>query len=171
MKRYKALLTIILQIISIQIYILNANAYENDLSRAFADFIMSIYSNTQTTNKANSICIYGSDDISAQIVATNDRINIITFNDNGKSFNTKDCRIIYIAKSKEKFVKFFISNLAQSPNGSALTIAVFDSFISNGGTMFIDVGRRGFEPIINLKVFKASGIRLDSSITNLIVNN
>jgi hypothetical protein len=50
-------------------------------------------------------------------------------------------------------------------------VSTFNSFVDNGGMMFVDVGRRDFELTINSQTFKASGVKLDSSIMALIINS
>lgn len=145
-----------------------ANAFEGEFSKAFAEFIQVLYSNTQAANKGSHLCVYGNDDVSSRIEAKN--VSMVFLDDNVHSKNNryKECRIIYVAKDKEKFVKSFIDVFNKS---GALTLAVFDSFVNNGGMLFIDLGRRDFELVVNAKAFKASGIRLDSAFTGLIINN
>ncbi len=145
-----------------------AQAYEDDdVAKAMAEFIEALVQNTQTVNRGNSLCIFGSDDISSYLLATEK--NALTLEEDvNKKQAHKSCRIIYVAKNKEKFVRSFISILNQS---GAPTVAVFESFVNNGGMIFIDIGRRDFELTLNLPALKASGAKLDSSITSLISTN
>ncbi len=141
-----------------------ARASESEFSQVFAEFVGTLYANTQTVTKASSMCVYGDDDVSIRIATVFK--NAITIEDGSKKIY-RECRIIYVARNKERFVKSFIANLNQS---SALTVATFESFSGNGGMMFIDVGRRDFELTVNSQTFKASGVKLDSSIMALIIN-
>lgn len=144
----------------------NSKAFDGEYSKAFADFIQVLYNNTQTVNgKANNLCVFGDDDISSQLLAKGK--NIIDVNNaNPKRIREKECRVIYIAKNKERFVKAFIDDFNK---GGAATVATFESFTNNGGMIFVDVGRRDFELTVNVSVLKKSGVKLDSSITGLIV--
>ncbi len=138
----------------------------DETAKAFADFIEALYISTQTANKEPSICIFGSDDISTYL-STKEKSKIIP-EDASISKSANGCRVVYIAKSKEKLVKSFIGAFNQS---KTVTIANFDSFVNNGGMIFVDLGRRDFELTVNFKTFKASGARLDSAIAALIINN
>ncbi len=144
-----------------------ALAFDHEFSHAFASFIETMYMSVQTTNKASLICVYGNDDISLRFQS---RTKLVVFLDSdiaSKKNRYNDCRIIYVAKDNEKFVKSFIGTLNRS---GALTVATFDSFTNDGGMVFIDLGRRDFELTINTQAFKGSGAKLDSAITALIIN-
>lgn len=142
-----------------------ALAAEGEFAQVFAEFINNLYVNTQTVTKASTMCIYGDDDVAIRINTIFK--NAIVIEDGNKRIY-KECRVIYVAKNKERLVKAFIANLNQS---SALTVSTFESFVGNGGMMFIDTGRRDFELTINSQTFKASGVKLDSSIMALIINS
>lgn len=140
---------------------------DDDISKALADFISTLMLNTQTVNRGTSLCIYGSDDIS-QYLVNKEKISSVLDEDISKKHSYKHCRIIYIAKNKEKYVRSFIDILNQA---GAPTVATFESFVNNGGMIFVDIGRRDFELTVNSQSFKASGAKIDSSIMALIVNN
>lgn len=139
-------------------------AYD-ETSKAFGDFIEAFYNGVQTTSKDNLICLYGSDDIASYLISK-DKIKNLDEHLTTKSVHA--CRVIYVAKNKERFVKSFAGALSQS---GAVNIATFESFVDNGGMIFVDIGRRDFELTVNAKAFKASGAKLDSAIVALIVNN
>lgn len=141
-------------------------AAESEVNAALAQFIKLIYVNTETVNKGDRVCLYGSDSISLQVVSEE---SVIILDENGKGDKQKykKCRIIYVARNKEKLVKSFVESLNKS---GALTMAAFSNFVNDGGMMFIDIGRRDFELTVNASTFKASGVKLDSSITGLIIN-
>lgn len=145
-----------------------ANAFDGEVSKAFADFIQVLYSSTQSSNKGTDLCVYGNDDVSSRIDVKNVSLVFLDDNIGSRKNHYKECRLIYVARDKEKFVKSFIDVLNRS---GALTLAVFDSFVNDGGMLFIDLGRRDFELTVNAKAFKASGIKLDSAFTGLIINN
>lgn len=145
-----------------------ASAYDPELSQAFASFIETIYMSVQTTNKGSSICVYGSDDIALRIKSQVKAVAFLNSDIASKKNYYNECRVIYVAKDSEKFVKSFIETFNHS---GALTVAAFDSFTSDGGMIFIDLGRRDFELTVNAQAFKGSGAKLDSSITALIINN
>ncbi len=143
-------------------------AHDPEVSQAFASFIETMHASVQTVNKSSSICIYGSDDISLRMQSQNKLVVILDVNTASKKNYYGECRIIYVAKDSEKFVKSFIETLNRS---GALTVAAFDSFVNDGGMVFIDLGRRDFELTVNSQAFKKSGVKLDSAITALIINN
>lgn len=141
-------------------------AYD-EMSKAFGDFIEALYNSTQTTNRENLICLYGSDDVASYLVFK-EKIKVIKEDDQLTVKSIANCRVIYVAKSRERFVKSFVGAFNQS---GAINVATFESFVDNGGMIFIDLGRRDFELTVNAKAFKASGAKLDSAIAALIINN
>ena len=138
-------------------------AAEASFYEALAQFVRVIYENAETSNKGDKICIYGSDNVSINIVGG----DIVVLEDSNDKNKNKKCRIIYVAKDKERLVKSFIDNLNKS---GALTVATFSNFVNDGGMVFVDIGRRNFELTVNIPSFKASGVKLDSAITGLIIN-
>ena len=54
--------------------------------------------------------------------------------------------------------------------GKILTISTFEEFIDNGGMIQVDMGRRDFELIVDVRLLHASQIKLDTLSTNLIIN-
>jgi YfiR/HmsC-like len=145
-----------------------ALAFDAELSQAFASFIETMYMSVQTTSKGSSICVYGNDDISLRFQSRTKLVVFLETDITSKKNHYSECRIIYVARDSEKFVKSFISTFNRS---GALTVATFDSFTNDGGMVFIDLGRRDFELTLNTQAFKGSGAKLDSSITALIINN
>ncbi len=140
-----------------------AIAFEAELSQAFAEFILVLYSNTQSVNRsATNICLYGTDEVASRLSSDN---RVVSIDDKARNF--KNCRLIYIAKDKEKFMKSSVNSMNQS---GALTIGIFNSFVVNGGAVLVDLGRRDFELTINAQSLKTSGAKLDSSIIALIVS-
>lgn len=145
-----------------------ALAYDPEVSQAFASFIETMFISVQTTNKGSAICVYGNDDIALRIQSQGKAAVFLNDDIASKKNRYHDCRVIYVAKDNEKFVKSFIGTLNKS---GALTVAAFDSFVNDGGMVFVDLGRRDFELTVNSQSFKSSGAKLDSSITALIINN
>lgn len=140
------------------------DSYKN---RAFAGFIKHIYSNVQTVKNGSDLCIFGNDEISLQLKSLDDNKSVVYIGDeidSKKSYNK--CRVIYIAKNKEKESKYSVNFF--NDRGS-LTIAIFPGFVTDGGMMSIDIGRRNFELFINDVAIKKSGVKINSSIAALIV--
>lgn len=136
----------------------------NNIDVAFAEFIKAVYSNTQTVSKADSLCVYGSDGVASILEAEGEK-SIVILRDEQKS--GAGCRIVYVAKSKSRYVRSFIDSF----NGSgALTIATFSSFVNDGGMMSVEPGRRTFELTVNADALKKSSAKIDSAITGLIVD-
>ena len=144
-----------------------ALALDPEISQAFASFIEIMHASVQTTNKGSMICIYGNDDISLRFKSRTKLVAFLDADITSKKNHYSNCRIIYVAKDNEKFIKSFIEIFNRS---GALTVATFDSFTNDGGMVFIDLGRKDFELTLNTQAFKGSGAKLDSSITALIIN-
>ena len=142
-----------------------ANIAQN---RAFAGFINTVYLNVDAVNNGNHLCIFGVDEISLQLRSVVKREwlkNIGEEVDPNSDYN--ECRVIYIAKNKEKNAKHSVQFFNDK---GALTIATFSGFIADGGMMNIEIGRRNFELRVNELMIKRSGIKLDSSVISLIIN-
>ncbi len=153
--------------VALLFYSKQLKANEGDFNAAFANFIKLVYVNVETVEKSNRFCIFGSDDISLQIIPLIDKNVLEILNENiDPKRSYKKCRVVYVAKSKQKVVKSAIVPLNKS---GALTIATFNSFVNDGGMFSVDVGRRNFELTVNSLTFKESGVKIDSSIIGLIV--
>lgn len=149
--------------------ILFAKSFANEAQyyTAFARFIKLIYQNTESANMSDKFCVFGYDDVSIRFSSIIDKKQLIFLPedlDENKSYS--QCRVIYYAKSKMRVTKYSMNILNKS---KSLTVAIFNDFVSDGGMIFVDVGRRNFELIVNSDIFKKSKVRLDSSITGLIV--
>lgn len=171
MKRFK---NRIIQILVLQLLLMGTlvsrawGYYDPELAQAFASFIETMAGSVQTVNRGATICLYGNDDVTLRIQSRGKSVIFLDADIASKKNRYSECRIIYVAKDNEKFVKSFIGVFNKS---GALTVAAFDSFVNDGGMVFVDLGRRDFELTVNAKVFRASGVKLDSSVTGLIINN
>lgn len=161
--RFKVSVSIILLTLLVNV---DVNATDINKNKAFAGFIKHIYDNINTLRGGKNFCIFGSDEISFRLKSIVNK----DFEDLGeeinKSRNYSNCKVIYIAKSKEKEARYSVEYFNKV---GSLTIAVFPNFISDGGMMSVDIGRRNFEILINDVALKEFGVRIDSSIAALIV--
>ncbi len=136
--------------------------------RAFAGFIAHIYQNTDTANNGNGFCVFGSDDISLQILTMLDKRVVKELGERiDRKRNYNECRVIYIAKNKEKDAKHSVQFFNEK---GALTIATFRGFVADGGMMSVQIGRRNFELTVDELAIKKSGVKIDSSVASLIVD-
>ncbi len=142
-----------------------AMSADRGFDEALAQFLEGVYLNTETVTNSDKFCLYGSDGITIYLLGKND--TVVLDDVSGDKSKYKKCRIIYVAKNKEKLVKSFVESMNKS---GALTISTFPNFVSDGGMLFVDVGRRNFELTVNVMSFKKSGVKIDSSITGLIIN-
>ncbi len=157
-----------LAFVSLLCYAQFSAARQSSISVAFANFIKNVYNNTETTARGEKLCVFGSDDISLQIFLLVDEKMIRVIRDDfDRTADYKNCRIIYVAKSQQKNVKYSMNILNKS---SALTIATFATFVNDGGMVYVEVGRRNFELTVNNEVFRESKVKIDSSIIGLIVD-
>lgn len=141
----------------------DVKARGSGLDAAFADFINLVYANSKSPEKQDHMCIFGYDSVSS-ILESQAKKKIVL--EEGKK-NFSKCRVIYVAKNKSRYVRTFIDDMNAS---GALTIALFDSFVNDGGMLFIDIGRRNFELTVNSQTLKSSEVKIDSSITGLIID-
>jgi len=135
---------------------------EDETAVAFAGFIQDLVNTTQTP-KHGPICGLGSDEVS-KIIATQDK-TFIDLDLEPKKYG--QCKAVYIAQGREKSLRFEIEKLHKK---KILTIAIFDGFTEIGGMLQVQMGRRNFELILNSKVVKESGIRLNALSTSLVIN-
>lgn len=144
------------------------NAYSSDdiRDKALAGFIEHIYSNVTTSRSGNNLCIFGSDGIALRLKANIDKNFIDLGEDIDPARDYKDCKVVYIARSKEKEAKYSVNFFNEK---GVLTIAVFPSFIADGGMMSVEIGRRNFELLANDIMLNKFGVKIDSSIAALIV--
>ncbi len=161
------IIKIIILALILQLAPIKAKAGDLELAQAFASFINTVSIAAQTSNKGSLICLYGEDEIAVRLRSSIPNVTILDMNIASKRNNYRNCKLIYVAKNTEKSVKSFIGVLNKS---QALTVSAFESFVDDGGMIFIGLGRRDFELTVNEQNFKASGVRLDSSITALFIN-
>lgn len=148
--------------------IITCNAYSSDdiRDKALAGFIEHIHGNVTTSRSGSNLCIFGSDGIALRLKGNISKNFIDLGEDIDPVKDYKDCKVVYIARSKEKEVKYSVNFFNDK---GVLTIAVFSSFIADGGMMSVEIGRRNFELSVNDIALKEFGIRIDSSIAALIV--
>ncbi len=137
----------------------------DDMDAAYSKFIMFVNENISSRNGSHNLCLYGSDDIVSYFLSLKD----------GKFINLdqefaryKDCKLIYVAKNKEKYVKTFIDNFNSS---GAVTISIFESYIGKGGAIFIGVGRRNFELSVDSNILEKNLTKIDSSVKEFMVRD
>jgi hypothetical protein len=131
-------------------------------SVAFASFISELVKTTRTA-KNNSICLFGSDEIS-QVILERDK-DAIGLDRDLKSLSS--CKAVYVAKTMDRAFRIDVEKFHRE---KVMTISVIDSFNEIGGMIQVQMGRRNFELIVNSKELKASGVRLNGLITSLIIN-
>ena len=159
--RFIIVITVILSIITC-----NAHSSDDIRDKALAGFIEHIYGNVTTSRSGTNLCIFGSDGIALRLKSSIGKEFIDLGEDIDPIKDYKDCKVVYIARSKQKEAKYSVNFFNDK---GVLTIAVFSSFISDGGMMSVEIGRRNFELSVNDIVLKEFGIRIDSSIAALIV--
>ncbi len=134
---------------------------ENEVA-AYTDFINTLIT-TSSISKKGEICVLGSDEISSAFLLKNDKV--INLDKNPDKFHS--CRAIYVAVDSEKFLK---SELSKFSSNKIFTVAIFEGFTDIGGMVQVQMGRRNFEMIVNAKAVKDSNVRINSLLTNLIIN-
>lgn len=140
----------------------SAGAMEENEVAAFTDFIKTLIS-TSSIQKNGAVCVMGSDEISSAL-ALNDS-KILNLDEMPEKFVL--CKAIYIASGSEKALKL---EIAKFSHNKIMTIGIFDNFVEMGGMTQVQMGRRNFELIVNAKAVKESNIKINSLLTNLIIN-
>lgn len=130
-----------------------------DEAAAYANFIQNLVSNS-SFKKSGTFCTYGSDAVARSFMKSVKKI---------ESNNIKDaaqCKAIYIASDNIPGLRKYLGSLSEN---KIMTIGTIDEFIENGGIIQVQMGRRDFELIVDVKALNAAQIKLDTLSTNLIV--
>ena len=140
-----------------------AETIDKELANAYAEFIEALQLNISVP-KQGKLCIFGNDEISEAISLRNN--NIEKIDDNLKNIN--QCNFVYVAHNKQKAFKFFGKKFIDN---KVFTIANYEGFASSEyGMIEIRFGRRNFEIILNKKIIKNNNIKINSLVSNLIIN-
>lgn len=138
---------------------------ETEEAGDYAEFIFSIFSLSQTSG-GTLLCIIGSDEISKVITARDKTAITLTLDEmDDKRYST--CKAVYVSQGSEKTSKSEMERLIKR---KVMTIAVFDGFVETGGMMQVQMGRRGFEIILNSKEVKTANVRLNALLLSLVIN-
>lgn len=140
----------------------SAFAMDEGEVEAFTDFINTLVK-TSSIHKSGSFCIFGSDEISSALMFGDAKIVDLT--KSPEKFNL--CKAIYIASGSEKSLKL---EIAKFNNANIMTVGIFEGFTEIGGMVQVQMDRRNFEMIVNPKAIKESNIKINSLLTNLIIN-
>ena len=155
-------LVLILMFFALGVKSLIAANMESDESAAYANFIQNLV-NKSTISKKGAFCIFGNDPVARALKNGSRNVAISQNLDEVKS----KCRAVYVSSANATKIKLYLSGMAQ---GKILTISTFEEFIDNGGMIQVEMGRRDFELIVDVKLLHAAQIKLDTLSTNLIIN-
>lgn len=135
----------------------------SDEAAAYANVIQNLVANSVFKNKNGAFCIYGSDSVAKSLLRGNGatQISDISLGSSSK------CRVIYISIENLTNIKLHLNELAAN---KILTIGTYDDFVENGGMIQVEMGRRDFELLVDIKALNTSQIKLDTLSSNLIVN-
>ena len=140
-----------------------AELIDNEMANAYAEFIEALQLNISVP-KQGKLCIFGNDEISEAIFLRNNNVEKI----DDKFKNINNCNFVYIAHNKQKAFKFFGKKFIDN---KVFTIANYEGFASSEyGMIEIRFGRRNFEIILNKKIIKNNNIKINSLVSNLIIN-
>ncbi len=111
-------------------------------------------------------CAYGYDGVVSSLEA-NDQIDVVAIKDKTGTVNSS-CRMIYIAKSEEKYIKALTAKFNRK---NVVTISLVDGFLENDGMVFVQVARRGnIELVLNDDKIKEYGIKVNPVILNIVTS-
>lgn len=131
-----------------------------DEAAAYANFIQNLVNNS-SFKKGGTLCAYGNDSVVRYFTKSVKKIDSINTSD-----TSNQCKAIYIASDNIPGLKKYLSSLSEK---NIMTISTIDEFTENGGTIQVQMGRRDFELIVDVKSLNAAQIKLDTMSTNLIV--
>lgn len=117
-------------------------------------------------NRTGPLCVYGYDQV---VVAIEEKYinNIIMFKSVGdlQNFAQKNCKVLYVSKG-DRGSKLAI---ATADKNNVASIGVYSDFMSDGGTVFLQAGRRNFELTIDQNKVKAYDIKFSPVVLGLVV--
>lgn len=134
----------------------------SDEANAFASFITSLVGTTNGVDDSGKVCLFGNDEITQALAK-----NVSDLKNISELSKTNNCKVLYIAKDKEKGIRAEIIKIKKK---NLMTIAIFDEFIESGGMILVQMGRRNFELTLNPEIMKNSGLRLSPLAINLVIN-
>jgi hypothetical protein len=150
-------------ILIFRVEIVRAANVRADEAAAYANFIQNLVNNSSIKKRRGSFCIYGNDPVARALMASEDNVSI-------KQANIRDsyeCKAVYISVENIMSLRSYLNDLASN---KILTIGTFDEFVENGGMIQVEMGRRNFELVADVKTLNSAQIKLDTLSTNLIVN-
>ncbi len=134
-----------------------------DEATAYANFIQNLTRNSISKNKAESVCVYGNDQVARSLLKNPNSFVLST----NKIEEARRCKSVYIVFDNVSGIKNYLNLLTAN---KILTISIFEEFVENGGMIQVQMGRRDFELIVDVKALNSAQIKLDTLSTNLIVN-
>lgn len=134
-----------------------------DEALAYANFIQSLVNNSNIKKKEWSVCTYGSDQVTRSLLKSGNNFSL----SNRDIEVIRRCKAIYIVFDNSSSLRPFLELLTSN---KILTISDSEDFVENGGMIQVQMGRRDFELIVDVKTLNSAQIKLDTLSTNLIVN-
>lgn len=143
---------------------------EQDVKAAYLyNFIKFIDWPEDANSGTHNLCLLGKDTINGKLQKLHERhvkgktLNVITLS-SYEAIKDKDCRILFIGRSEEKFLDDIFT---QSPNSPTLTISSIDDFADEGGVIgFIKLGNV-IRFNINLKQANNSDLSIRAKLLEL----
>lgn len=135
----------------------------DDENKAIAKFIYGLPK--FVGDKKGNLCAYGYDQTIAEF---KENFKDITFLKNDDDLSAgrlaqKNCSVVYVGMNRYTSIKYL-------SNSRVVSVGTDESFISKGGMMVVQMGRRSFELIVNYGAIKELQIKFDPLIEGLIVN-
>lgn len=167
MKNLLSKITLIIAIIFYCSFLLPTKilyAYYDADNKAMIDFVYNLQALIIENNEAG-LCVYGYDDIVASLIERYKDIKVIDSSNikNAKHF----CKLIYIGEDREKYIKSFIWELNKQ---KIVTISFIENFLEYDGMIYMKIGRRRIELLLNHQLVKDLNIKFNPIIFNIINN-
>jgi len=140
-----------------------ASGVSADEASAYAGFIQSLVNNSSVKKRDGMFCIYGNDQVARFLIKSANNFNL----GSGAIAATQRCKAIYIASEGVVNLGAYLETLVSN---KVLTISTSEDFAENGGMIQVQMGRRDFELIVDVKALNSAQIKLDTLSTNLIIN-
>lgn len=135
----------------------------DDESKAIAKFIYGLPK--FISDKKGNLCAYGYDQMIAEFKEKFKDVIFLKSDNDLKERNllAKNCSVIYVGMNRYSSIQY----LSKS---RIVSVGTDESFISKGGMMIVQMGRRSFELTVNYSAVKELKIEFDPLIEGLIAN-
>ena len=119
-------------------------------------------------DQQGGLCVYGYDQVVVAIEEKYKDVILLKNEDQLSASASKHlCKVLYVSKNKETNLSSVIKIANEN---KIISMSIEDDFVERGGTILVQVGRRGFELIVHHKNIIEFKTKFDPIVTSLVVN-